>query len=134
MELKICVIVLLCAGACSDPAMESSARIKAVGGSIDVRTNRADTWTALKAILEDAGFTVEVKGFEVTAGGDLPSKVVAKHKDGTKLDVELSGDTKVSIREEMHAPPGTTPDAIWWIKNTRYGEVLRRLREKVERR
>ncbi len=132
MELKICVIVLLCAGACSDATIESSARITEVGGSIDVRTNRADTWTALKAILEDAGFTVEVKGFEVMAGRDLPSQVVAKHKDGTKLDVTLSGDTKVSILQEM--PPGTTPDAISWIKNARYGEVLRRLREKVERR
>ncbi len=134
MELKICVIVLLCAGACSDPAMESSSRIKAVGGSIDVRTNRADTWTALKAILEDAGFTVEVRGFEVTAGRDLPSEVVAKHKDGTKLDVTLSGDTKVSINEEMHAPPGTTPDATWWIKNAWWGKVLSRLTEKVGRR
>ena len=134
MELKTCVIVLLCAGACSDGAMESSSRVKEVGGSIDVRTNRADTWTALKAILEDAGFTVEVKGFEVTAGGDLPSEVVAKHKDGTKLDVKLSGDTNVSINEEMHAPPGTTPDATWWIKNACYGKVLSRLTEKVGRR
>ena len=115
-----------------------------------VPTNRADTWTALKPILEDSGFSVNVTVFGVVADKELPAEIVATHiHDGTKLNIKLvaqdaTGGTEVSVEEQIREIQTTDekpelfkkskgvnaklPNAKWVWK------VLERLEKAVEKR
>ena len=114
-SMRACVIALLCVlFSCSDKEFGRTWHGPS-GVSGGVRANHVDTWPAVEAILEDAGYTVTVTRFttllksgvlspsETAAEAWVPSGLVATHKDGPTLDItvvphDASGGAVVSIR------------------------------------